>query len=366
MTKVTHLTSVHPPYDTRIFIKECCTLAVAGYETYLVAPNAPNELRNGVHLQSVCKLTGSRLLRMTRTVWAVYQKARSINADIYHFHDPELIPIGLLLKADGKKVVYDVHEDVPRQTLSKNYIPKYLRNLIAWVFERIENFSSKHFDTVVCATPFIQKRFLELNCHAVNINNYPLLTELYLPDTNWSQKERAVCYVGVIDKIRGIFEIIEAIDQTNVKLLLAGQFSNVLQRDKAADMPGWTRVEKLGQLNRKEVAQTLSRAIAGLVLFYPEPNHVNAQPNKMYEYMSAGIPVIASNFPMWQQVIESNQCGICVDPMNSQAIKEAIEWLVEHPEDAKRMGKNGRKAVEAKYNWEQESKTLLELYEAIR
>jgi glycosyltransferase involved in cell wall biosynthesis len=131
-------------------------------------------------------------------------------------------------------------------------------------------------------------------------------------------------------------------------------------------MPGWTRVEKLGQLNRKEVAQTLSRAIAGLVLFYPEPNHVNAQPNKMYEYMSAGIPVIASNFPMWQQVIESNQCGICVDPMNSQAIKEAIEWLVEHPEDAKRMGKNGRKAVEAKYNWEQESKTLLELYEAIR
>ena len=365
-SKVCHLTSVHPYNDTRIFIKECCTLAAAGYETYLVAPGAPDEVRNGVHLHSVLKSSGGRLLRMTRTAWRVYQKARAIKADIYQFHDPELIPIGLLLKVEGKKVIYDVHEDVPRQTLSKDYIPKYLRNLIAWLLEKLENWAAKHFDAVVCATPFIQNRFLKLNCQAVNVNNYPILTELQLPDVDWSKKERAVCYVGGIDKIRGIFEVIEAIDQTDVNLLLAGRFSDVIQREQAAAMPGWTHVEELGQLNRKEVAQTLARAMAGLVLFHPEPNHINAQPNKMFEYMSAGIPVIASNFPRWKQVLESHLCGICIEPMNPKAIAEAIQWIIDHPNEAKRMGENGRKAVEERTNWEQESKTLLELYKEIK
>ncbi len=365
-SQVCHFTSVHPYNDIRIFIKECCTLAATGYDTNLVAPNAPDEVRNSVHLHGVPKVNGSRLLRMTKTVWAVYQKARAINADIYHFHDPELIPIGLLLKLEGKKVIYDVHEDVPKDILGKTWIPPVLRKPVAWLIRNLENFAAKRFDAVVAATPYICDRFLKLGCHAVNVNNYPILTELYLPDVDWSKKERVVCYVGGIFCIRGIFEIIEAIDQTDVKLLLAGQFSPIELRERTITMPGWDKVEELGQLNRSEVAQTLARSMAGLVLFHPEPYHLDAQPNKMFEYMSASLPVIASNFPLWKEIIEGNQCGICVDPMNPAAIGEAIQWLIDHPDEAKRMGENGRRAVEKKYNWESQVISLTKLYNLTR
>jgi hypothetical protein len=360
--KVCHFTSVHPYNDTRILIKECCSLAVAGYETHFVAPDAPEEVIKGIFLHSIPKSTESRLLRMTKTVWAVYQKARTINADIYHFHDPELIPIGLLLKLEGKRVVYDVHEDVPQDILVKTWIAPILRQPIAWLVERLESFAAKRFDGVVAATPFICDRFLKLNCRAVNVNNYPILTELYLPNVDWTQKERAVCYVGCIDKIRGIFEMVEAIAQTDAKLLLAGQFSEVIQYDKVIAMPGWVHVEELGQLNRKEVASTLERVVAGLVVLHPTNTFIHALPVKMFEYMSAGIPVIASNFPMWKQIIEGNQCGICVDPINPVAIGEAITWIIEHPEEARCMGENGRKAVEQKYNWENQVESLVKLY----
>ncbi len=298
-SKVCHLTSVHPYNDTRIFIKECCTLAAAGYETYLIAPNAPEEVRNGVHLYSVFKLSGSRLLRMTKTVWAVYQKARTLNADVYHFHDPELIPLGLLLKIEGKKVVYDVHEDVPQDILAKTWITPILRKPIAWLIRSLENFAAKRFDAVVAATPFICDRFLQLGCRAVNVNNYPILSELHFSQGDWLQKERAVCYVGGIFNIRGIYEMVEAIGQTDAKLLLAGQFSPLELREQIIAMSGWNNVEELGQLNRGEVAKTLARAMAGLVVLHPEPYHIDSQPTKMFEYMSASIPVIASNFPLY-------------------------------------------------------------------
>ncbi|NES18712.1 MAG: glycosyltransferase family 4 protein [Symploca sp. SIO3E6] len=363
MYKAVHLTSVHSAFDTRLYHKECSSLAKAGYEMHLIAPGAIDQVKNGVTLHGVTKINSSRLSRMTKTVWDVYQKAITINAKIYHFHDPELIPVGLLLKAQGKKVIYDVHEDVPKDILDKTWIAKPFRQTVAWIIKKLENFGAEYFDAVVAATPFICDRFSKLNCHAVNVNNYPILSELHLPEIDWLQKERAVCYVGGINDIRGIQEMIEAVGKTDAKLLLAGEFSDVSQYNQAVTMPGWTQVQELGQLNRIEVAQTLAKSMAGLVLFYPKANHINAQPNKMFEYMSAGIPVIASNFPLWQEIVEGNDCGICVDPLNPTMIAEAIQWIIEHPSEAKRMGENGRKAVEKKYNWDEESEILIKLYQ---
>lgn len=121
----------------------------------------------------------------------------------------------------------------------------------------------------------------------------------------------------------------------------------------------------MGFLNRSEVAELLSKASAGLVLFHPYPNHIDAQPNKMFEYMSAGLPIISSNFPLWKEIVEGNSCGICVDPLNPTAIREAIEQIIRNPDDAAQMGRNGRSAVESKYNWETESFKLLKFYSMI-
>ncbi|MBD3768073.1 MAG: glycosyltransferase, partial [Gammaproteobacteria bacterium] len=100
----------------------------------------------------------------------------------------------------------------------------------------------------------------------------------------------------------------------------------------------------------------------GLVTFLPAPNHIDAQPNKMFEYMSAGLPIITSIFPLWREIVEGNQCGLCVDPLDPQAIGEAIQYLIDNPVEAEQMGKNGRQAVEQKYNWTIEEQKLLDLY----
>ncbi|MBD2569386.1 glycosyltransferase family 4 protein [Anabaena lutea FACHB-196] len=363
--RVCHLTSVHPYQDTRIYVKECSTLVGAGYETHLVANDAPNEVIEEIHLHSVPKIKQNRLLRMTKTVWHVYQQALAIQADIYHFHDPELIPLGLLLLNQGKKVIYDIHEDVPRDILSKYWIPKIWRRMISWPVEKLENFAAKRFTAIVAATPFICDRFLKLGCFAVNVNNYPLLDELSLTNTSWEQKEAVVCYVGSITETRGIFEMIEAIGKTDNCLLLGGKFAYPDQQKKAVSMTGWANVKELGWLGRKEVAQTLAKSMAGLVLLHPTVSLLDSLPVKMFEYMCAGIPVIASNFPLWKKIIESNQCGICVDPQNPQAIATAIQWVINHPHEAKQMGDNARQAIIETYNWEQESKVLLKLYKDI-
>jgi glycosyltransferase involved in cell wall biosynthesis len=246
--------------------------------------------------------------------------------------------------------------------MTKEWIPGPTRAVISWIVELIENFAARRYDAVVCATPCIYERFIYLNNSVININNYPIANELFIPQGEWSIKEMAVCYVGGIHSLRGIYEMINAIGQTKAKLLLAGNFDSDVERDLSIKIPGWSNVIELGQISRQQVKNVLSRSIAGLVLFHPAPNHINAQPNKMFEYMSAGIPVIASDFPLWKEIIEKNQCGICVNPLDCEAIADAINWIIANPKEAERMGKNGRGAIEQIYNWESESIKLRQLY----
>jgi glycosyltransferase involved in cell wall biosynthesis len=362
--KICHLTSVHPPFDTRIFYKECKTLVDTGYDVTLVVQNDRDEVIDGVKILGI-DTPKNRTERMKRTTSQVYQRALECDADIYHFHDPELMPLGLRLKRRGKKVIYDVHEDVPRQILSKQWIPALLRKAISWMVERIENYAAKRFDYIVTATPYIRDRFLKINRKSIDINNFPFLSELHITNTDWRSKEKLVCYVGGIGRVRGIQEMVRAIGMTPYSMLLAGNFESSVEREIALQQDGWRQVIELGHINRTEVKEVLSRSMAGLVLFHPEPNHINAKPNKMFEYMSAGIPVIASKFPLWNEIIEGNNCGICVDPLNVNEIADAINWIMDYPEQAMRMGENGRKAVEEKYNWEEESKKLIALYDRL-
>ncbi|NEP55944.1 MAG: glycosyltransferase family 4 protein [Symploca sp. SIO2G7] len=364
--KIAHLTSVHPRYDTRILLKECRALATLGnYQVNLIVADGKGDQHSECVRIFDVNVTKRRINRIIATPWRIWQKARLVDTHIYHFHDPELIFIGLLLRASGKKVIYDVHEDLPRQTLGKYYIPQRLRKITALGLELIENFAAKYFDTIVTATPHIRDRFLKLDCNAIDVNNYPILSELHTPNLNWQQKEKAVCYVGGITEIRGIFTMIEAMSQVEGKLFLGGDFSSFQEKEQAIKTQGWSNINELGYLNREEVAQTLEKSMAGLVVLHPLINYLDALPVKMFEYMSASLPIIASNFPLWRQIIEKNNCGICVDPLNPQEIAQAIQWIFDHPQEAEQIGKNGRKAVEEKYNWETESKKLLALYQEL-
>jgi len=362
---IVHMSTVHSHDDIRIFHKECCSLVKAGYEVHFVVPDAPNIKSHGVFLHGVPKSGSCRLIRMTKTVYFVYQAARAIEADLYHFHDPELLPVGLILKLCGERVIFDAHEDLPRQLMSKPWLPSCIRKPISWLVERFENAITRKLDAVITATPHIEARFKKAGCHAIAINNYAKLDEFCIVESSWMVKQNAVCYVGGITIIRGVKEMVVAIGLTNTKLYVAGSFESSKLRDETTSLPGWKSVEECGQVDRKAIVDLLLHSCAGLVVFHPVPNHVDAQPNKIFEYMAAGIPVIASDFPLWKEIVEGNSCGICVDPLKPEQIAEAIRWIADHPVEARQMGENGRHAVEEEYNWERESKKLILLYESL-
>ena len=362
--KVCHLTSVHSRYDTRIFLKECRSLANVGYSlSLIVADGNGDEIKDTVSIFDVGASKG-RLHRIFKTTRRVFEKACELDCEIYHLHDPELIPIGLKLKRLGKIVIFDSHEDVPKQLLGKPYLNKPAKWLLSKLFGTYESFACKRFDAIVTATPYICDKFLEINSTTVDINNFPILGELAPASNDWGQKRYEVCYVGGIAAIRGIKEIIRAMGQikSGTRLQLVGLFSEKLVESKVKEYPGWRNVDELGFVDREGVRSILSRSVAGLVTFLPLPNHIDAQPNKMFEYMSAGIPLIASNFSLWREIIEDNDCGLCVDPLNPAEIAEAIDFLVDNPERSQQMGENGKHAVYERYNWSIEEKKLVDLY----
>lgn len=370
MTRVCHLSSAHGGLDVRIFHKQCGSLAAAGYDAHLVIVASPQEVAKakgfGVTVHALQTPEG-RFSRMVRQSWHCFVIGRRVDADIYHFHDPELIPYGIWLALSGKKVVYDVHEDVPQDILTKDWIAPWLRKGVSVAISAFEYFGARYFFFIVAATPFIAKKFKKITSRCENINNYPILDELSSEALDWSVKQNQVCYIGGIGRIRGIVEVTQAMGlvQSSVRLNLCGQFSDLAMEQTCKALPGWQRVSALGFVDRACVRDVLGRSVAGLVTLHPEVNYIDSLPVKMFEYMSAGIPVIASDFPLWREIIAGNDCGLLVDPLNPVAIAQAIDYLVTHPAEAQRMGANGRMAVIERYNWVNEEQKLFAFYERI-
>jgi glycosyltransferase involved in cell wall biosynthesis len=304
---------------------------------------------------------------MTRTAWRIFRTALSEKADVYHFHDPELIGVGLLLRLLGKRVVYDVHEDVPKQILSKHWIRPILRPSIAKATSIIEFATTLLFDGIVAATPAIAKRFP--GNKTVTVQNFPILDKGFIaPGNSYAARPLTVAYVGAMNAVRGVREMVQAMillpKRFNATLVLAGTFDPELETE-VRDMQKLGCVDFIGWQSQQRVRDLLGNARAGLVLFHPVPNHMEAQPNKLFEYMQAGIPVVASDFPLWREIVNSCNCGLLVDPLDPKAIADAIQWLLEHPTEAEAMGARGMRAVNYEYNWNSEEKTLLSLYRVI-
>ncbi|MDI5933020.1 glycosyltransferase family 4 protein [Halomonas kalidii] len=369
--KVSHLTSAHPRYDTRIFLKECRSLAAAGHEvTLVVADGRGDEQRDGVRIVDVGKLPG-RWNRIFKTTRRVLERARSLQADVYHLHDPELMPIGRRLKRQGRTVVYDAHEDLPRQMLAKHYLNGSLSRMLSRGVEVYQRRACGDFDAVVAATPYIRDRFAEFHPWVVDVNNFPMQGELSgAPDPTLAaspEEPPSVCYVGGIAPIRGIREIVRAMESVDqeCRLQLAGSFNQLAVEQEVMTYAGWARVEAHGYLDRDGVRRVMGGSLAGLVTLHPVINYLDALPVKMFEYMSAGVAVIASDFPLWREIVVGNDCGLCVDPLDPPAIAEAIDFLVANPVRAREMGTNGQRAVAERYNWQQEEDKLLDTYRAL-
>ncbi len=363
------ITTVHPVHDIRIFYKQAGSLHRAGYSIKVIAQEG--KVVKDEFEYFFLRKPRNRLERMIFYPITAYRKAKSFKADIYHLHDPELLTAGLFLKRKGFSVIYDAHEDLPKQIFDKPWVPKLLRGGLAYLVNKIEKHLSAKLDQVIAATPGIGESFHSNNINSEVIQNYPLLEEI---SNNQNAKEiddiqNSFVYMGGISKERGVMEMVRAVgalpEGYRPELLLGGKIVPAGLEKDLEKISGWNRVDYLGWLDRDRVIELYRKSLAGLLIFQPSPNHENSQPNKMFEYMAAGLPVIASDFPFWKMIIEENKCGITVDPGDINAIAEAMIYLIENKDQAYAMGQRGRAAVIEKYNWTAEEKKLLALYNRV-
>ncbi|MGH9563030.1 MAG: glycosyltransferase, partial [Terracidiphilus sp.] len=348
-THVVHLTSVHSATDIRIFWKEATSLVRRGFRVSVIGPHNCNEMRNGVALIGIRRIR-RRIIRMPVASGIVFVRALIARGDVYHLHDPELLVVGLLLRLVGRRVVYDVHEDVPKDVLDKEWIPPLARRPIAALVAAMEAVAGHLYSGIVAATPAIGRRFPAGK--TVVVENFPHLAELAPTDVARTPSCPPVfAYVGGILPRRGLEQCIAAVGLLPAgdcaRLVMAGDLLHSPLAGSLKQLPGWPRVDAVGMLDRSAVRDLLQRAIAGLVVFQPIANHVEARPNKLFEYMSAGLPVIVSDFPGWREVVEMTEAGLLVDPTSPVAIAEAMRWCLDHPEEALAMGRRGRAAVVA-------------------
>lgn len=362
---ICHVSSVHPRYDARIFYKMCLSSALLGYKTNLVVADGLGfEEKNNICIYDVGK-ESSRLKRMVFSTFKVCETSLKTNAKVYHLHDPELLIVALILKIKGKVVVFDSHEDVPKDILSKRYVPFPLRYAVSYVYQVVENFISSRLDAVVTPTDTISNRFKNINSYVETLKNYPLLTEFYNSDQyvrNQHKSKRIIIYIGSVTEDRGITELVSMmVDLPGVTLQIAGPVDGHYFT-QLEGLAGWSSVEYLGVLNRNEVALHLAQADVGLLLLRPLENFKEALPVKLFEYMASGLPVVASNFPVWESIISSSRCGYCVDPLDLNAVINVIQSLLDDPDTSRALGLNGKKAVLEKYNWSNEEQKLSKFY----
>lgn len=368
MFRVCHMTSAHGIEDDRIFHKECVSLAKAGYEVYLVERGESYE-KDGVHIIGVGEIPASRRRRMTEGAKRVYEAAKQLDADIYHFHDPELLPYGLKLKKAGKKVIFDSHEFYREQIREKNYLPAWLRRIASAVYGGYENFVLRRCDAVISPCTLSGVSFFEKRCRrSAIISNAAVLGEFFnLCDLSAPKRPRQICYAGGLTEARGITADILAAYHAGAKLALAGDFSPPEYRAQLESMPEYSCVDHRGKLTLAGVRALMNESCVGLCTLLDVGQYLKLDTFgiKVYEYMSMALPVILSHSPYNDRMAAQYRFGLCVDPSNVDEIADAILYLLDHPDEARQMGENGRRAVKEEFNWGVEEKKLLTLYDEI-
>lgn len=365
--KVCHLTSAHRSDDARIFHKECTSLAKKDHDVFLVAHGSSYK-KNGVTVIGLGDRPTSRFKRMYFSTKKVYQTALEVDAEIYHIHDPELLPYAYKLKKKGKKVIFDSHEDYLSTITEKAWIPAFFRKFVLKLFSDYEKKVISAIDGAIVCYHWTEERYKKLNKNVKMILNFPILIneEISLPTYGL----RKISFAGGISSQWCHKEIISSLSTLkDVEYELAGKMVGTYG-EELQELDGWQYVNYHGILPFEDVKSKIySNSTIGMALLdyiaQCKGTIGNLSNTKFFEYMQMGLPLICTDFKLWKEIIDEEQCGICVNPHNINEITSAIKYLLDNPNQAEIMGRNGQEAIKNKYNWISEEKKLYDLYNNI-
>lgn len=369
MKKIYMLSSAHPPFDKRIFLREARTLSKHNYNVTHICPHDREEIRDNVKILPIPK-SRNRFIRMLRTLDIFYLSLK-YKADLYHFHDPELLPIALLLKwITGRPVIYDVHEYNSFSILTKHWIPPFIRKPISYLVDKVEKAIAKRLSAVITVNEHMKDLFLKYNDHTVEVCNYPVLKDLEHKITN-VKKNKTIIYLGYITIERGLEIMLETIPMVKEKnpdaeFLLVGPLilgsASSKTRDKLKQYIEKKHAQVTGEVPFQQAMEYLMESSIGWIPILPTLNYQHAKFIKIFEYALCGKPIVASRIGFMADLIEEMECGVLANPFDAMDHARAINYLLEHPEEGQNMGEKGKHAVKVRYNWEKESKKMLKLY----
>ncbi len=374
--KVCHLACKHKMNDMRIFEKECKSLAQAGFDVTLIGfgSTSNTEVIDGVRCISLyCPIKNNlELLRKRNKL--IYKTALQLDAQIYHLHEPELLPVGKKLKKKGKIVIFDSHEfygwqlhdNIHKIKIIKT--PASLMKIVGNQYMRYEKRICMKLDAVIQVCTMNGIDYFANRCRrSIFIRNLPNAAD-YKRKTplDFSQSPK-VAMIGGITKERGITQLVKATRQAGGTLLLAGDFIPKSYETELHLMAEFECVEYKGFLDKSGMVSLLEQANIGAstLLNLGQYNKIDTFPTKVYDYMSMELPVVISDTEYAKKMNDKYHFGICVNPDDPDSITKAITWLKEHPDQAVEMGRNGRKAIENELNWEKESEKLVGFYKEL-
>ncbi len=370
--KVCILSSVHIALDNRVFYREARSLQQAGYQVTLVAVHPRNEVKDGVRIIGLPRVPRWKRPLVWRTL---YRHAVAVQADIYHFHDPELLLVAPFLRLrTGKPTVYDIHEVYADFIKVKDYMPAWLRYLLAWTFRWLEPLLARLQSGLVFADDEIERSFAAIHRPKATLLNFPapeLVAQAAAATAGLEQRPPVVIHLGGHERNRGTRLMVAAFQQVvrqmpQARLLLVGHFvPPTLEQEVRADVTRRGLQDKVtiaGRVPFERIGDYLRQAAVGWVAWQPVPKNKKNIPTKLFEYMAYGLPIVSSDLPSTRPFIHDGENGYLVTADDPAAHAEAILELLRRPREAQTMGRRGQELVRTRWNWSEMEERLLDFY----
>lgn len=367
--KICHISSVHNNNDTRIFTKQCKTLANIGHQVTLVITDEEDNVRDGVKIKAL-KKRSTALMRLLFNIPQILFYTIRNKHDVYHAHDPELLPVLFLLHLLGRKVVYDMHENFPKQLKHKK-VSKVVKWFVGKLWPFMEKVVLSRINVVFAETSY--KDDYGYVTQSVEVLNMPILEHLGSMNKNKDKDEKnfSIGYVGAITEDRYCLKILEVLlklqnQGINIRFDLIGPVDRQSTQDFIDDYSKKLKnFHYYGRLPPEESWNIISSCDVGVSVLMPIPNYIDSYPTKMFEYIALGLPVIASDFELYKGIIEKNKVGICVSPLNVNEFESALLRLREDQSLLQEMKDNTQGILERNYSWSNELNKLDSFYSGI-